>query len=73
MKGDVSPNEAFIDVTKGCFPLSSAQFIIDEAHSVGILGPKVIGFISLLGLEKEIAIRSKALAPSGCSISLQLP
>ena len=39
MKGDVCPIKAFIDVTKELFPLGNAQFIIDKARSVGILGP----------------------------------
>lgn len=76
MKGDVCPIKAFIDVTKELYPLGNAQFIMDEAHSVGILGPNGRGLISLLGLEKEIAIRihvcSKALASTGGRLSFQL-
>ena len=76
MKGDVCPIKAFIDVAKELFPLGNAQFIIDEAHSVGVLGPNGRGLISLLGLEKEIAIRihvcSKALASTGGRLSFQL-
>jgi len=76
MKGDVCPIKAFIDVTKELFPLGNAQLIIDEAHSVGILGPNGRGLILLLGIEKEIAIRihvcSKALASTGGRLSFQL-
>ncbi|KAF4632903.1 hypothetical protein G7Y89_g5220 [Cudoniella acicularis] len=69
MKGDVCPIKAFIDISKELFPLGNAQFLIDEAHSVGVLGPNGRGLISMLGLENEIAIRihmcSKALASTG--------
>ncbi|KID74281.1 8-amino-7-oxononanoate synthase [Metarhizium brunneum] len=69
MNGDVCPLEEFVHVAKQVFPLGNAQFIIDEAHSVGVLGPHGRGLVSMLGLEKEIAIRvhvcSKAMASTG--------
>ncbi|KAF3343930.1 hypothetical protein VD0002_g9218 [Verticillium dahliae] len=69
MNGDVCPLKEFVQATKEIFPLGNAQFVIDEAHCVGVLGPKGRGLVSMLGLEKEIAIRvhmcSKAMASTG--------
>lgn len=69
MNGDMCPLKEFVHVAKQVFPLGNAQFIIDEAHSVGVLGPHGRGLVSMLGLEKEIAIRvhvcSKAMASTG--------
>lgn len=69
MNGDVCPLKEFVDVAKEVFPLGNAQFVIDEAHCVGVLGPQGKGLVSMLGLEDEIAIRvhmcSKAMASTG--------
>jgi 8-amino-7-oxononanoate synthase len=69
MNGDVCPIKEFVAVAKDLFPLGNAQFIVDEAHSIGVLGPEGRGLISMLGLEKDIAIRihmcSKAMASTG--------
>ncbi|CRK28649.1 8-amino-7-oxononanoate synthase like protein [Verticillium longisporum] len=69
MNGDVCPLKEFVQAAKEIFPLGNAQFVIDEAHCVGVLGPKGRGLVSMLGLEKEIAIRvhmcSKAMASTG--------
>ncbi|KAL4860999.1 pyridoxal phosphate-dependent transferase [Aspergillus spectabilis] len=60
-----------VGLVKELFPAGNAQFLIDEAHSSGVLGPRGGG---LLGLEKEIAIRvhvcSKALASTGGEVIL---
>lgn len=69
MDGDVCPLEELLDVVKDEFPLGNAQFVLDEAHSLGVIGDKGRGLASMLGLEKEIAIRvnvaSKALGSTG--------
>ncbi|KAL2017253.1 hypothetical protein VTK56DRAFT_2365 [Thermocarpiscus australiensis] len=69
MEGDICPLQEFVDLVKELFPAGNAQFIVDEAHSSGVLGPKGAGLVQLLGLEKEIAIRvhmcSKALGATG--------
>ncbi|KAH8648630.1 5-aminolevulinate synthase [Xylariales sp. PMI_506] len=69
MDGDVCPLAAIVQVVKDIFPLGNAQILIDEAHSAGLIGPNGAGLVSLLGLEKEIAIRihscGKALATTG--------
>ncbi|KAI6083377.1 8-amino-7-oxononanoate synthase [Hypoxylon rubiginosum] len=69
MDGDVCLLEELLQVSKEVFPLGNAQFLVDEAHSLGTIGPSGKGLVSLLGLEKEIAIRvhvaSKAIASVG--------
>ncbi|KAJ8130649.1 hypothetical protein O1611_g2978 [Lasiodiplodia mahajangana] len=69
MEGDICPLKDLVATAKELFPAGNAQFIIDEAHSSGVLGPKGAGLVQLLGLEKEIAIRihmcSKALGSTG--------
>ncbi|KAL6890032.1 8-amino-7-oxononanoate synthase [Trichoderma evansii] len=69
MDGDICPLDELVQVAKELFPLGNAQFIIDEAHSSGMMGPKGAGLVQKLGLEKEIAIRvhmcSKALGSTG--------
>ena len=76
MNGDVCPLRECVEVAKEIFPLGNAQFVIDEAHSTGVLGPKGTGLVQMLGLEKEIAIRlhmcSKALASTGGESSLAI-
>jgi 8-amino-7-oxononanoate synthase len=72
--GDVCPLNELVQVAKEIFPLGNAQFIIDEAHSNGVMGPKGAGLVDMLGLEKEIAIRihmcSKALGSTGGKLIL---
>ena len=73
MNGDVCPLKELVDVAKDVLPLGNAQFVVDEAHSIGVLGPNGRGLVSMLGLEKEIAIRvhmcSKAMASTGGEFS----
>lgn len=51
------------------FQVEIYQFIIDEAHSTGVIGPNGLGLVDALGLEKEVAIRmhtfGKALSAAG--------
>ncbi|KAF9763193.1 hypothetical protein IL306_003221 [Fusarium sp. DS 682] len=69
MDGDICPLREMVEVVRELFPLGNAQFIIDEAHGTGVIGPKGAGLVAELGLEKDIAIRlhmsSKALGATG--------
>ncbi|KAI0505429.1 8-amino-7-oxononanoate synthase [Xylaria bambusicola] len=69
MEGDICPLKELVAIAKELFPAGNAQFIVDEAHSSGVLGPKGAGLVQLLRLEKDIAIRihmcSKALGSTG--------
>ncbi|KAF4963473.1 hypothetical protein FSARC_8522 [Fusarium sarcochroum] len=72
MDGDVSPLEAMVKAVKQQLPLGNAAFIIDEAHSTGLVGPHGSGLVSHLGLEKEFSIRlhtfGKAHGASGAVV-----
>ncbi|KAF2264424.1 8-amino-7-oxononanoate synthase, partial [Lojkania enalia] len=74
MDGDIYPLNELVQVAKELFPLGNAQFIIDEAHSSGVIGPRGAGLVNMLGLEKEIAISihmfSKALGSTGGKLTL---
>lgn len=69
MDGDICPLQEMVQTVKEVFPLGNAQFVVDEAHSTGILGPRGAGLVAALGLEQDIAIRihmsSKSLAATG--------
>lgn len=69
MNGDICPLAELIEAAQEIFPGGNAQFLIDEAHSTGVIGPKGAGLVCELGLEKKVAIRlhtfGKALSASG--------
>ena len=70
MDGDICPLRGLIEAATEIFPQGNAQFIVDEAHSFGCMGPNGgLGFVKEQGLEDEVAIRmitlGKALAASG--------
>lgn len=69
MDGDVSPLSELLHVAREVFPLGNAQFLVDEAHCVGLLGPHGGGLVRMLELENEVAIRvqvgSKSLGSVG--------
>ena len=69
MDGDICPLKELVEVAKEIFPGGNVQFLIDEAHSTGVISPNSAGLVCELGLEKEIAIRlhtfGKALSSSG--------
>ncbi|KAK8912771.1 8-amino-7-oxononanoate synthase [Metarhizium anisopliae] len=73
MDGDVCPLREMLEISREVCPKMNFAFIVDEAHATGIIGPKGVGLVSLLGLEKEIAIRlhtyGKALASTGGNTS----
>ncbi|KAK4184984.1 class II aminotransferase/8-amino-7-oxononanoate synthase [Podospora australis] len=72
MDGDICPLKELVAAAKRIFPGGNAQFVVDEAHSTGNIGPKGAGLVNLLGLEKEIAIRNhtfgKSLSGVGAAI-----
>ena len=72
MDGDVGPLEELLDVAKEVIPNGNIQFIVDEAHSTGVLGPNGAGLVCSLGLEKQIAVRlhtfGKAVGTGGGKI-----
>jgi 8-amino-7-oxononanoate synthase len=69
MDGDICPLLEMLDVAKEMCPKGNCEFIVDEAHATGILGPKGAGLVSELGVQDKIAVRlhtcGKALASSG--------
>ncbi|KZZ87544.1 class II aminotransferase/8-amino-7-oxononanoate synthase [Moelleriella libera RCEF 2490] len=72
MDGDICPLRDLVEAAKDVFPNGNAQFVMDEAHSTGNIGPRGSGLVNLLGLENEIAVRNhtygKSLAGSGAAI-----
>ncbi|KAL8952151.1 MAG: hypothetical protein Q9222_001928 [Ikaeria aurantiellina] len=73
MDGDTCPLKELIDIAKEIFPTGNAQFLVDEAHSFGSMGPDGgLGFVKEQGLQDEVAIvmttLCKALAASGACI-----
>lgn len=69
MDGDVCPLQEMVATVKEMFPSGNAQFVIDEAHSTGVIGPRGAGLVAALGIERDVAIRlhmsSKALGSTG--------
>lgn len=59
MDGDISPLQEFVDIAREIFPgdRGIVQFVVDEAHSGGVIGENGRGLVSALSLEKEIAVR----------------
>ncbi|KAK2608212.1 hypothetical protein N8I77_006836 [Diaporthe amygdali] len=74
MDGDVCPLQEFISVAKEVFhgQEGNVQFVVDEAHSVGVIGPKGAGLVCELGLQDEIAVvvhsYGKAMGATGAII-----
>ncbi|KAI1734394.1 PLP-dependent transferase [Xylaria scruposa] len=70
MDGDICPLQDFVDIADDVFcEYGNIQFVIDEAHSTGLFGPKGAGLVCELGLEHRIAVRiqtyGKAMGASG--------
>ncbi|KAF5565743.1 LCB2-serine C-palmitoyltransferase subunit [Fusarium pseudoanthophilum] len=76
MDGDAAPLEAIVREVKEQLPQGNAVFVIDEAHSTGLVGPQGSGLVSHLGLEKEFSIRvhtfGKAHGASGGKFQVDL-
>ncbi|KAF4952466.1 hypothetical protein FGADI_6700 [Fusarium gaditjirri] len=72
MDGDVAPLEEIVREVKEQLPIGNAVFVIDEAHSTGLVGPQGSGLVSHLGLEKDFSIRvhtfGKAHGASGAVV-----
>ncbi|KAI0509383.1 5-aminolevulinate synthase [Xylaria bambusicola] len=72
MDGDVCPLEELLEVAREVLPDGNIQFIVDEAHSVGVIGPMGSGLVCKLGLQKDIAVVvhsfGKALGATGAII-----
>ncbi|RBR12666.1 hypothetical protein FVER53590_03414 [Fusarium verticillioides] len=72
MDGDVAPLKAIVREVKEQLPHGNAVFLIDEAHSTGLVGPQGSGLVSHLGLEKDFSIRvhtfGKAHGASGAVV-----
>ncbi|KAF2260234.1 putative aminotransferase [Lojkania enalia] len=69
MDGDICPLQELVDVAREVFSEAKGivQFVVDEAHSTGILGKQGKGLVSELGLEKDIAIRLHTFGKAMCS------
>lgn len=69
MDADICPLVEMLEIAREICPKGNFAFVVDEAHATGIVGPRGVGLVKLLGLEKDIAIRldtcGKALACSG--------
>lgn len=74
MDGDVCPLQELVDVAHELSEgHGNIHFVVDEAHSVGVIGPRGAGLVCELGLQKEIAIvvhsYGKALGATGCEFT----
>lgn len=57
MDGDLCPLQELVDVAKEqSGGHGNIQFVVDEAHSIGVIGPRGAGLVCELGLQKDIAI-----------------
>ncbi|KAF2640320.1 putative aminotransferase, partial [Massarina eburnea CBS 473.64] len=72
MDGEFCPLVEMINAVKEMFPAGNCQFIVNEAHSIGVIGPNERGYVCELGVEHEIAVRlhtfGKALGSTGAII-----
>ncbi len=69
MDGDIAPLADIVELARR----HQAAVMIDEAHAVGMVGPKGAGLASALGLEREIDVQmgtlSKALGSYGAYVA----
>lgn len=76
MDGDLCPLQELVEAAHEVFQdhEGGVQFVVDEAHSGGFLGPEGKGLVCELGLEKEIAVVmhtfGKAVGAAGGECSL---
>lgn len=68
MEGDLSPLKELVQAAKDIFPGGNAQFFVDEAHSMGMVGERGLGFVEALGLDSEIAIKTHTFSKAFGSI-----
>lgn len=58
MDGDVCPLSELMDIAERLIPrCDNRHFIVDEAHSTGVYGPRGEGLCFQLGLHKHISVR----------------
>lgn len=68
MDGDVAPLVDIVECAERLFPRHNAHIIVDEAHSVGVLGDRGRGLVSQLGLEDRVWARVLGFGKAiGCS------
>ncbi|KAF1852052.1 putative aminotransferase [Cucurbitaria berberidis CBS 394.84] len=70
MEGDVCPLLELVEVADEVSQgLGNIQFVVDETHSAGLIGPNGTGLVCELGLETDVAVRlhtySKAMGACG--------
>ncbi|KAK6535747.1 hypothetical protein TWF694_002195 [Orbilia ellipsospora] len=73
MDGDVCPLKELISVAKEFSrDKGNVQFVVDEAHSIGVIGPKGSGLVCQLGVQKDVAIvvhsYGKAMGATGATV-----
>ncbi|TGO29170.1 hypothetical protein BPAE_0018g00580 [Botrytis paeoniae] len=68
IEGDMSPLKELVQITKEIFPHGNAQFIVDEAHSMGVVGERGLGYVNALKLDSEIAIKTHTFGKAFGSI-----
>ncbi|KAJ5739131.1 Pyridoxal phosphate-dependent transferase major region subdomain 2 [Penicillium manginii] len=72
MDGDVAPIRDFIQVVDDLLPHQNGYFMVDEAHSTGVFGPRGAGVVQELGVQDRMFIRvhtfGKALASHGAVV-----
>ncbi|RDA86289.1 hypothetical protein CP532_5688 [Ophiocordyceps camponoti-leonardi (nom. inval.)] len=72
MDGDIAPVAEMISRVKSVLPEGNFVFVVDEAHSTGLVGPDGSGYIRHLGLEREAIIQmhsyGKAPASTGAIV-----
>jgi 8-amino-7-oxononanoate synthase len=58
MDGDLCPLQELVEAAQEVFQdyEGGVQFVVDEAHSIGFIGPDGKGLVCELGLEKDIAV-----------------
>lgn len=80
MEGDLCPLQELVEAAQDVFQdhEGGIQFVVDEAHSGGFIGPGGRGLVCELGLEKEIAVVmhtcGKAIGAAGgrCSLTWEV-
>jgi 8-amino-7-oxononanoate synthase len=76
MEGDLCPLQELVEAAQDVFQdhEGGVQFVVDEAHSGGFIGPGGRGLVCELGLEKEVAVVmhtfGKAIGAAGGRCSL---
>lgn len=70
MSGQFSPLRRLLDIADAIIPKEQTYFILDEAHSTGLVGHEGRGWANELGVEDRIAVRlatfGKVISAQGC-------